>query len=79
LAAPVLVLLIVPTFELPFAIPLTDQVTLVSGCPALVTLTLSSNIALGGTEDVFGGFVETLIAMSLLTVIFVVPVLDVSA
>ena len=67
-AAPAPVAAIVPTVEFPFGIPLTAQLTLVSGCPALVTVARSWAIPPGKTDDMPEGFVATLTLMSLVMV-----------
>jgi hypothetical protein len=58
-AASVPVAVIVPTAEFPFGTPLTAQLTLVSGCPVLVTVARSWTIPAGKTDDMPGGFVAT--------------------
>jgi len=67
-AAPAPVAAIFPTVESPLGTPLTAQLTLVSGCPALVTVARSWSIPPGKTDDMPAGLVATLTLMSLLTV-----------
>jgi len=64
---------IVPTVEFPFATPLTAQLTLVSGCPALMTVARSWTIPPGETDDMPEGFVATLTLMSLAMVRAALP------
>jgi hypothetical protein len=67
-AAPVPVAAIVPTVEFPPGTPLTDQLTFVSGCPALVTVARNWTIPPGKTDNMPGGFVATVTPMSLVIV-----------
>ncbi len=62
------VTVIAPAIEFPFAKPLTAQLTLVSGCPALMTAARSWTVPPGKTDDMPEGFVATLTLMSLVMV-----------
>ena len=78
-AEPVPVVVIVPTAEFPFGTPLTAQLTLVSGCPALVTAARSWTIPAGKTDDMPGGFVATVTPMSLVIVRTTLPLAELFA
>ncbi|MGC1906715.1 MAG: hypothetical protein WA715_23045 [Candidatus Acidiferrum sp.] len=69
----------VPTIEFPFATPLTAQLTLVSGCPALVTVARSWTVPPGKTEDIPEGFVATVTPMSLVIVRGALPLTELLA
>jgi hypothetical protein len=64
-AAPVPVAVIVPTVGFPFGTPLTAQLTLVSGRPALVTVARNVTIPPGKSDSMPGGFVATVTPISL--------------
>jgi hypothetical protein len=70
---------IVPTVEFPFGRPLTAQLTLVSGCPALVTVERSWTVPPGKTEDIPEGFVATVTPMSLVIVRGALPLTELLA
>jgi hypothetical protein len=70
---------IVPTVEFPFATPLTAQLTLVSGCPALMTVARSWTVPPGKTDDMPEGFVATLTVMSLVIVRTALPLAELFA
>ena len=59
------VTVIVPRVEFPVATPLTVQLTLVSGCPALLTVARRRTMPPGKTDDMPEGFVATPTLMSL--------------
>ena len=73
------VTVIVPRVEFPLAIPLIAQLTVVSGCPALMTLATRRTIPLGKTDDIPEGFVPTLTLMSLMIVKTVSPLTELFA
>jgi hypothetical protein len=58
-AVSVPVVAMVPTAELPFGTPLTDQLTLGSGLPAPVTVATSWTIPAGSIDDMSDGLVAT--------------------
>jgi hypothetical protein len=70
---------IVPTVEFPFGTPSTAQLTLVFGCPALVTVASSWTIAAGLTDDMPDGSVATVTPMSLMIVSAVLALFELSA
>jgi hypothetical protein len=78
-AAPVPVAAIVPKVEFPSGTPLTDQLTFVSGCPALVTLARNWTIPPGKTDNKPGGFVATVTPMSLMIVRPTLPLAELFA
>ena len=78
-AAPAPVPAIVPTVEFPFGTPLTAQLTLVSGCPALVTVATSWTIPAGKTDDMPEGFVARVTPMSLVIVKTALPLAELFA
>jgi hypothetical protein len=76
-SAPIAV--IVPSVEFPFGTPSTAQVTLVSGCPALVTVARSGTSPAGNTDDIPDGLVATVTPMSLMIVRAALPLAELSA
>jgi hypothetical protein len=70
---------IVPTVEFPFVTPLTAQLTVVSGWPALTTVARSWTIPPGATEDMPEGFVATLTLMSLVMLRTALPLAELFA
>ena len=78
-AASAPIVAIVPTVEFPFATPLTAQLTLVSGCPALMTVARSWTVPPGKTDDMPEGFVATLTVMSLVIVRTALPLAELFA